>query len=118
LFGAEPANADDAKRSFASGRLETNARTETVADGLRAQLSERTFAILRALLRDVLTVSEAQILAATRLVWERLKVIVEPSGAVPLAAVLANPDLFRGQDVGLILSGGNLDLDRLPWQTA
>lgn len=116
LYGAEPAGADDAKRSFVSGKLETNATTETIADGLRAQLSARTLAILRPTLRDVLTVTEAEIISAMRMIWERTKLVVEPSGAVPLAAVLANRDAFHGKDVGIILSGGNLDLDRLPWQ--
>jgi threonine dehydratase len=118
VFGAEPERADDAARSFRAGRLEPPGPGDTIADGLRATLSERTFAVIRRHVRGVITVSEADIVRAMRLVWERLKVVVEPSGAVPLAAVLTDPGRFRGRRVGVVLSGGNLDLDRLPWQSS
>jgi threonine dehydratase len=87
----------------------------TVADGLLTSLSDRTFRILRERLEGILTVNEENITRAMRLLWERMKLVVEPSGAVPLAAVLEHPDHFAGRRVGLILSGGNVDLDHLPW---
>jgi threonine dehydratase/serine racemase len=116
LYGAEPANADDARRSVETGVLQTNASTNTIADGLRAQLSWRTLSALRPRLREVITVTEEQIVSATRVIWERLKLVTETSSAVPLAAILARREAFRGGEVGVILSGGNLDLDKLPWQ--
>jgi threonine dehydratase len=116
VFGAEPEKADDARRSFTAGSLQPLLSADTVADGLRAALCPRTFAIIQAHAEDLLTVSEEQILQATKLLWQYLKVVVEPSGAVPFAMLLAHPSRFAGRRVGLILSGGNLDLDRLPWQ--
>ncbi|NBR84812.1 MAG: pyridoxal-phosphate dependent enzyme [Proteobacteria bacterium] len=116
VWGAEPALADDAFRSLREGKLLANHDTSTVADGLRASLSERTFGIIRQHVRGIVTVSEDQIIATMRLVWERMKLVVEPSGVVSLAAVLAAPEKFRGRRVGVILTGGNVDLDRLPWQ--
>lgn len=115
LFGAEPANADDACRSLRAGRRLTDGPRNTIADGLRATLSERTFAILSRHLREILTVTEDQIISATKEIWQRMKIIVEPSGAVPFAAIRAYPDRFTGKRVGVLVSGGNLDLDRLPW---
>jgi threonine dehydratase len=108
--------ADDAFRSLREGRLLANTNTATIADGLRASLSERTFGIIRQHARGVVTVTEAQIVSAMRLIWERMKLVVEPSAAVPLAAVLAAPEKFRGRRVGIVLTGGNVDLERLPWQ--
>lgn len=116
VWGAEPALADDAFRSLRDGRLLPNTNPATIADGLRASLSERTFGILRRHARGIVTVTEEQIIAAMRLVWERMKLVVEPSGVVPLAAVLAAPEKFHGQRVGIIFTGGNVDLDKLPWQ--
>ena len=116
VWGAEPALADDAFRSLREGKLLANTNPATIADGLRASLSERTFAILRQHVRGIVTVTEEQIIAAMRLVWERMKLVVEPSGVVPLAAVLAAPEQFRGRRVGIVLTGGNVDLDKLPWQ--
>ena len=115
VIGAEPEQADDAYQSLRLGRRVPPDRTDTIADGLRASLSDRTFAIISRHVKRILTVSEAEIVAATKLVWERLKVVAEPSGAVPLAAVLRHPDAVRGRRVGVVLSGGNLDLDKLPW---
>lgn len=115
IFGAEPKAVNDAARSFASGRLETNASIDTIADGLRTNLSEKTLTIIRDHLEDILTVDEATIIRAMRLIWERMKIIVEPSCAVPFAAVLTYPEVFAGQKVGMILTGGNVDLDRLPF---
>jgi threonine dehydratase len=111
VYGAEPQGADDAYRSFKSGTLQTNATVNTIADGLRTNLSERTFDIIRRELAGIFTVSEPAILAALRLVWERMKIIIEPSCAVPLAAILAQPEKFAGQRVGVILTGGNVDLE-------
>ena len=116
VWGAEPALADDAFRSLREGRLLPNANTATIADGLRASLSERTFAIIREHASGIVTVTEDQIIVAMRLVWERMKIIVEPSAAVPFAAVLAAPEKFRGKRVGIVLTGGNVDLGKLPWQ--
>ncbi len=116
VWGAEPALADDAFRSLREGKLLPNTDTTTIADGLRASLSERTFDIIREHVRGIVTVTEEQIISAMRLVWERMKLVVEPSGVVPLAAVLAAPEKFRGKRVGIIFTGGNVDLDKLPWQ--
>lgn len=115
LFGAEPANADDAYRSLKAGRVLTDGPRNTIADGLRASLSERTFTILSRHLSEIVTVSEDQIINATKEIWQRMKIVVEPSGAASFAAVLARPDLFAGKRAGVIVSGGNLDLDKLPW---
>jgi len=118
VWGAEPALADDAFRSLQEGRLLPNLNPATIADGLRASLSERTFGVIRQHARGIVTVSEEQILSTMRLVWERMKLVVEPSGVVPLAGLLAHAEKFRGRRVGIILTGGNVDLDRLPWQPA
>jgi threonine dehydratase len=118
VYGAEPERADDARRSFHAARLEPPGPGDTIADGLRATLSERTLAVIRRHVRDILTVSEDEIIRAMRLLWERLKTVIEPSGAVPLAAVLREPGRFHGRRVGVVLSGGNSDLERLPWQQA
>lgn len=115
IVACEPVQADDAYRSWASGRLQPGSPPDTIADGLRTTLGERAFVILRELLDDFVTVREASIVAAMRLVWEVMKVVIEPSAAVPVAALLEAGDRFRGQRVGVILSGGNADLDRLPW---
>jgi len=116
VIGAEPAGADDAHRSFTSGTLVPSTAPRTVADGLLAGLSERTFAVIRSSVADIVTVEESAIIAAMRFLWERTKLVVEPSGAVAVAAVLAGD--VPGGRVGVILSGGNVDLDRLPWTAA
>lgn len=115
VMGAEPVHADDAARSFASGRLEPLASTKTIADGLRTSLSPRTLAAIRAHVAAIHTCSEEGIVRAMRMIFERLKQVVEPSAAVALAALLEHPAAVRGLRVGVILSGGNVDLDRLPW---
>jgi len=115
VLGAEPAGAADAHASLERGERVTGMPADTVCDGLRAQLSPLTFAILRRHVDGILLADDAATLAAMRLLWERLKLVVEPSAAVPLAALLAAPARFAGRRVGIILSGGNLDLDRLPW---
>ena len=114
-WGAEPENVDDAARSMRSGVIETNEVNTTVADGLRTNLGVRTFAIIHEHVQKILVVSEAEIVSAMRLIWERMKIIIEPSCAVPLAAVLRYPELFDGLTVGVILTGGNVDVDRLPF---
>jgi threonine dehydratase len=115
VVAAEPAQADDARRSLQEGRIVPSENPRTVADGLRTSLGRLTFAILRALLAEVVTVSEEGIVAAMRRVWERMKILIEPSAAVPVAALLEGGLQARGLRVGVILSGGNLDLDALPW---
>ena len=114
LYLAEPAGADDAARSFERGVLDHDVVPDTICDGLRAGMGAVNFEILRSSNARVLTVDDAQTIAAMRLLWSRGKQLVEPSSATVLAAVLANPSLFAGKKVGLILSGGNVDLDALP----
>jgi len=116
-FGAEPANAGDAAASFRSGRVEPLPSTTTIADGLRTTLSERTLRAIRAHVTAFGTCSEDAIMRAMRMTWERMKIIVEPSAAVPLACLLERSLDLAGRRVGVIVSGGNVDLDRLPWQT-
>jgi threonine dehydratase len=115
VFGAEPEQARDAHDSLACGERITGRIADTICDGLRAELGPLTFAILRERVSAILLASEAEIVAAMRLIFERLKIVVEPSCAVPLAVVLKHPERFAGRDVGIILSGGNVDLDALPW---
>jgi threonine dehydratase len=115
LVGSEPAGADDAFRSLRDLTRYPSVSPRTIADGLLTSLSERTFRILSFALEGILTVGEESIVRAMRLLWERMKLVVEPSGAVPLAAVLEHRGLFEDHRVGLIISGGNIDLDRLPW---
>ena len=115
IYGAEPALADDAARSFHTGTLQPALPPKTIADGLLTSLCERTFTIIRQNADDIFTVTEDQIIDAMRLVWERMKIIIEPSSAVPLAAVLANKSVFTGKKVAIIISGGNADLPKLPF---
>lgn len=116
VYGAEPAGADDAARSFASGRVEPMPNPQTIADGLRSTVSARTLLAMRTHVSAIGTCSEGAIVAAMRLVWERAKILIEPSSAVPIAAMLEGTLPLRGKRVGVIVSGGNVDLDRLPWQ--
>ncbi len=113
IFGVEPALADDARRSLAAGTIIPSTYPDTVADGLRTSLGELTFPVLRSHLEDILTVDEAGILEAMELIYTRLKLVVEPSGAVGLAAALANRERFGSLRVGVVLSGGNVDPSRL-----
>jgi len=121
LYGCEPAKADDAYRSMKTGTLQSLEASDTIADGLRASLAPRTFRILRELLSGVLLVTDEEIIGAMRLIWERLKVITEPSSAIALAPLLkpgAVSGLFPGSSrprIGLLLSGGNVDLRSLPF---
>lgn len=115
VYGGEPKEVDDAYRSLKSGQLQSNTTINTIADGLRTNLGEKTFDILQRELDDLFLVSEVEILQAMRLIWERMKIIIEPSCAVPLAAILKHPEVFAGKRVGVILTGGNVDLNRLPF---
>lgn len=116
VFGAEPAGADDAYQSLRVGRIVPQTDPRTIADGLRSSLGDKTFAVISTLVDAIGTTSEAAIVRAMRLCWEKLRLIVEPSSAVPIAAMLENKLPIAGMRVGVILSGGNVDLDRLPWQ--
>ncbi|MDH3314783.1 MAG: pyridoxal-phosphate dependent enzyme [Gammaproteobacteria bacterium] len=116
IFGAEPRAADDAYRSLRAGRIQSLNSTNTIADGLRTNVGKLTFPIILEHVEDILCVTESEIIAAMRLVWERMKIVIEPSAAVPVAALLRSPDLFTGKQVGVILSGGNVDLATLPWE--
>jgi threonine dehydratase len=116
VFGAEPANAGDAAASFRSGRIEPLPPTVTIADGLRTSLAPRTFAAIRAHVAAFGVCSEAAIVGAMRMMFERMKIVVEPSAAVPLACILERTLDVAGARVGIIVSGGNVDLDHLPWQ--
>lgn len=115
VIGGEPFEVDDAYRSFKSGQLQYNETTNTIADGLRTPLSQKTLDIIRAHVNDIVRVEEKMIVHAMRQVWERMKIIIEPSCAVPLAAVFTEPERFAGRRVGIILTGGNVDVGALPF---
>ncbi|HBR54945.1 MAG TPA: serine dehydratase [Flavobacteriaceae bacterium] len=114
-IGGEPFAADDAYRSLQSGRIETNETVNTIADGLRTHLGDINFPIIKKLVSEIIRVEEDEILHAMKLIWQRMKIVIEPSCAVPLAAVLKQPATFKDQKVGIILSGGNVDLENLPF---
>jgi len=116
VIGGEPANADDAYRSLASGKIESASPRETMADGLRATLCPLTFSILRERVDQISLVTEEEIVSTMLLLWERLKLVVEPSGAVAAAPALLRKIGAEGKKVGIILSGGNLDLHKLPFK--
>ncbi len=115
VIGAEPEQADDAYQSFKSGQLIPAKNPITIADGLKTSLGTLTFEAIQKFTDEIYTVSESAISDAMRMIWERMKIIVEPSCAVPLAAIFTYPEYFRGKKTGIILSGGNVDLHRLPW---
>ena len=115
VFGAEPQMADDAYRSFHAGRIIPANYPDTIADGLRMSLSDLTFSMITRYVKDIVTVSEEGIVQAMRHIWERMKIIVEPSSAVTLGALLTGRPAFSGRRIGVILSGGNVDLSKLPW---
>lgn len=114
-IGGEPLEADDAWRSLKSGKIETNLTTLTIADGLRTNLGSVNFPIIRELVAEIIRVDEQEIIKALRFIWERMKLIVEPSSAVPLASLLKEKERFKGKRIGIILSGGNVDLSSLPF---
>jgi len=115
VYGAEPINADDAFRSLRDGKIYPSLSPATIADGLLTSLCPLTYSILQSKCDGIFTVSEKGIVNAMRLVWERMKLVVEPSSAVPVGAIAEHPEPFRGKRVGIIVSGGNADLDHLPW---
>ena len=113
--GGEPFQADDAYRSLLSGKIELNKTANTVADGLRTILGNHNFPIIQKHVDRIVRVEENEIITAMRLIWERMKIIIEPSCTVPFAALLREKEKFTGQKVGIILSGGNVDLGNLPF---
>lgn len=115
VIGAEPAEADDAYRSLISGKIEKNATTNTIADGLKTMLGDINFPLIQRGVEQIIRIEEEEIISAMRLIWERMKIIVEPSCSVTLAAVLKNKELFANKRVGLLISGGNVDLSKLPF---
>jgi threonine dehydratase len=115
VVGAEPRGADDAAQSLQAGKIIPQVHPQTIADGLRTSLGDLTFPLIQQHVDSVVTVSEEAIVASMRLVWSILKIVIEPSSAVAVAAVLKAKDTLPGQRVGIILSGGNVDLDHLPW---
>ena len=111
VIAGEPAGADDTYRSLKSGKIEKS-QADTIADGLLTSLGDKTFPLIKEMVSEVITVSDKEVIEAMRLVWERVKIIVEPSCAVPFAAALKGKEKFQGKNVGIILSGGNVDLER------
>jgi threonine dehydratase len=114
IYAAEPANADDAYQSFNKGEIVEKDAQQSVADGLKTNLKPRTWHFVSNYVTDILLASESEILDAMYLTWERMKIIIEPSSAVPLAVILKNRELFRGQRIGVIITGGNVDLKNCP----
>ncbi|WP_421808048.1 pyridoxal-phosphate dependent enzyme [Flagellimonas sp.] len=114
-IGGEPFEVDDAYRSLKSGQIETNPTTNTIADGLKTQLGDRNFPIIQEHVKEIIRVTEDEIIHSMRLLWERLKIVCEPSCAVALAAVFREKEKFKAQEIGIIISGGNVDLSRLPF---
>lgn len=115
IYAAEPEQADDAARSFRAGHIIADDAPVTVADGLKVPLKELTWHFVRNHVTDILTATEQEIIDAMKLTWARMKIVIEPSCAVPLATIIKNPEVFRGKRVGVIITGGNVDLDKLPW---
>jgi threonine dehydratase len=115
VIAAEPANADDAAQSFSAGKRVVTEKKSTIADGLRTNVGERTFPIIQTYVDDIVTVSEDAIVSAMRTIWETMKIIIEPSAAVPYAAIIEGKISSATRRVGIILTGGNVDLDTLPW---
>ncbi|MCL4119519.1 UNVERIFIED_CONTAM: hypothetical protein GTU68_016901 [Idotea baltica] len=115
VIGAEPSEADDAYRSLLSGKIELNKNANTIADGLRTTLGSINFPIIQKHINLIIKVSEQEIIMAMRLIWERMKIVIEPSSAVALAAVIKSQDKIHNQNIGIIISGGNVDLKKLPF---
>jgi threonine dehydratase len=115
IYAAEPEQADDAYRSFKAGHIIADDAPVTVADGLKVPLKELTWHFVSNYVTDILTASEQEIIDAMRLIWQRMKIVMEASSAVPLATILKNRERFAGKRVGVIITGGNVDLDKLPW---
>lgn len=115
VIAAEPEQADDAYRSFKAGHIIADDAPKTVADGLLVPLKDLTWHFVRNHVSEIYTASDAEIVDAMKLAWKHLRVVLEPSSAVPLAVILKNPQAFAGKRVGVIVTGGNVDLDKLPW---
>ena len=115
VYGAEPKNADDTYRSIKNKKIVPNKTTETIADGLRAQVGTITFPIIQKNVDGIILVSEEMIIQSMRTIWQRMKIIIEPSCSIALAAILINNEQFHNKRIGIILTGGNVDLDSLPW---
>ena len=115
VIGAEPFEVDDAYRSLKSGKIETNESANTIADGLKTQLGDKNFPIIKDEVKSIIRITEEEIIESMKIIWERLKIICEPSCSLPLAAVLKNKETFRNKKVGIIISGGNVDLNNLPF---
>ncbi|EZH71404.1 serine dehydratase [Aquimarina atlantica] len=115
VIGGEPFEVDDAYRSLQSGIIESNLTTNTIADGLRVQLGDKNFPIIQQYVKRITRVTEEEIVEAMRLIWERLKIVSEPSSAVALAAMLKEKNSFKNKKIGIIISGGNVDLNQLPF---
>lgn len=115
IYAAEPEQADDAYRSFKAGHIIADDAPDTVADGLKVPLKENTWHFVSKYVTDILTASDQEIIDAMLLTWKRMKIVMEPSSAVPLATILKNPKTFAGKRVGVIITGGNVDLAKLPW---
>ncbi|MBT7243588.1 MAG: pyridoxal-phosphate dependent enzyme [Flavobacteriaceae bacterium] len=115
VIGAEPENVDDAYRSLKSGKIVFNDNSNTIADGLRTFLGDRNFPIILAHVKTIIRVSEDEIINAMKLIWERMKIVVEPSSAVAFAALLKEKNNFKNKNIGIIISGGNVDLNHLPF---
>lgn len=115
IFAAEPEQADDAYRSFKAGYIIADDAPETIADGLKVPLKENTWHFVSNHVRNIQTASEEEIVAAMKLVWERMKIVIEASSAVALAVILKNPDVYKNKKVGVIFTGGNVDMNTLPW---
>ncbi|MEP1209519.1 MAG: beta-hydroxyaspartate dehydratase BhcB [Rhizobiaceae bacterium] len=115
IFAAEPEQADDAYRSFKAGHIIADDAPVTVADGLKVPLKDLTWHFVRNHVTDILLASEQDIIDAMFIIWQRMKIVMEPSSAVPLATILKNKEIFAGKRVGLVITGGNVDLKKLPW---
>ena len=115
IYAAEPLNADDAARSLKAGHIIADDSPNTIADGLKVPLKDLTWHFVSNHVTDILTATEEEIIDAMKLTWQRMKIVIEPSCAVPLATIIKNPEIFKGKRVGVIITGGNVDLDKLPW---
>ena len=118
IFAAEPEQADDAYRSFKAGHIIADDAPVTIADGLKVPLKDNTWHYVSNHVTDILTASEEEIIEAMKITWARMKIVMEPSCAVPLATIIKNPEVFRGRRVGVVITGGNVDLAKLPWMGA
>ena len=114
VIGTEPFEVDDAYRSLLSGKIETNITTNTIADGLRTQLGDKNFPIILNEVKEIIRITEDEIIDSMKLIWQRLKIICEPSCSLPLAGVLKNKHKFKGKKIGIVITGGNIDLDNPP----